>query len=236
MRYLLATALLALAAPASAQPNEAEKLYRAFEKKLAGAKAAYKFTFEIEMTSKNDTMKIKGDLLSTNANQMRFSFNGTADRGGQAKVMTGQMVCDGRQMQMAVSNNNLANSKTEAAPDQMSAILKGYMTRIGLFLSLEYSLPPRPGQTPDQFQLAGFKMAGKEKVGNVETQVIEYTVTKQGEKDPIACKLWIDVKSGMPLKRMVETSKGGEMGRIVELYTEWQIDPKLKGDEFTLPK
>src|SRR3989442_9528088 len=60
MRWLFAAAALSLALPVLAQDNEAEKLYRGFEKKVREAKV-YQTTFDIK-TEVREQMTLKGDL------------------------------------------------------------------------------------------------------------------------------------------------------------------------------
>ncbi|HYV37425.1 MAG TPA: hypothetical protein VE988_17090 [Gemmataceae bacterium] len=228
--------LLTTSGSVKAQPNDAEKLFLGFEKKLADAKT-YKVGFDIEMTDRGETMKLKGNLLLTTGNQMRLSFSGSQSGPGKdAEQVSGTLVSDGRQVGMSFGPDGKAISKTEAAADQLTAQIKGFMTKAGLFIGVENANRAKADKGPEKLQLTGFKMGGKEKVGNAETQIIEYTLAMPGDKETITCKLWLDTKTNLPAKRTLEGNKGGQIARVVEMYNDWQIDPKLKGDEFTLPK
>src|SRR5262245_12754003 len=74
MKYLLAGFLpLLLAASAHAQENEAEKLFRAMEKKVRTAKA-----FDVSCSYEINKSKSKADLLLTQDNKARLKVIGRA--------------------------------------------------------------------------------------------------------------------------------------------------------------
>src|SRR5262245_40654997 len=80
--------------PAHAQGNEAEKMYRPFEKKLADARA-FKVTCHSKgVDPQNRTWEIKGELTVASANKLRWSLDGT-DKNGPVKVL---VVSDGKTM------------------------------------------------------------------------------------------------------------------------------------------
>ena len=75
------------------------------------------------------------------------------------------------------------------------------------------------------FNPEGFRLGAKEKMNDRETQILEFTVPIEiGQKSPAVCNLWMDGKTGLPMKRTLEfTNRDGKMERVVELYTNWQI-------------
>src|SRR2546430_2637094 len=128
MRWILATALVAWLAPVQAQPNEAEKLYRGFEKKLADAKAVYKVAFEFDMTGKDQQFRIKGDLFIADGNQMHLTFAGSQTGGGMpARPMIATIVSNGKQLGFKFNEGGMEETKSENAPAHLTAYLKGYI-------------------------------------------------------------------------------------------------------------
>jgi hypothetical protein len=212
-----------------AQDNEAEKLYRSFEKKLAAAKT-FKVAFDLEVNALQ--LKYKGDVTVSVGNKLTASAAGTQDN----KPDSWALVSDGAKIGLK-HNKEGREGRLElaATPQQLSAYFTGHLLKGGVLLALQdMKLKRLAENSPDKIGLTGFKIVGKEKIGDREAQVVEYTA--QAKEGKLACRLWFESKTNMPLKRTVELSEGREQFRIVELYTNWQLDPKLKDDEFALPK
>ncbi|HYV37427.1 MAG TPA: hypothetical protein VE988_17100 [Gemmataceae bacterium] len=231
MRYLLAMALLTLPVPVSAQPNEAEKIFRAFEKKLTDAKAAYKIAFEYEGANPGPRFKAKGELLIANGDQIKLTY--TATEGGIE--IAGSIVSNGQKMKVEGGGKDVM----AAANPQLTKYVKGYLPYMpagGIFVAIEAAERGKPEDAPDKIKATGFKLAGKEKIGNKETQIVEFTVDRLYGNGPVQCKIWFDVKTNMPLKRVFDMKEDGMAMRLVEQYASWEIDPKLTGDEFKLAK
>jgi outer membrane lipoprotein-sorting protein len=228
MRWTLALAVLALAVPAQAQENEAEKLYRAFEKKLLAAKA-FKFSFDIEGdTGRNITLK--GDFTLAAGNKLKAVFEGKEGD----KAMSGTVVSDGQTTGMKIIADGKPQSNTEATVDKLTEYIAGNFAIGGLLFAVERD-PKLPDSAPDKLKLSGFKLGGKEKVGDRDAQVVEFSFEWKDSK--ASAKLWLDSKTQVPLKRMVEVKEGDKVRlRATEMYTNWQWEPKLKDGEFTLPK
>lgn len=229
MRWLFSVSLLVLPTAAMAQENEAEKLYRSFEKKLAAAKA-FKVAFDIDVNALK--LNYKGDVTLAVGNKLRASGAGTQDN----KPDSWTLVSDGAKIGLK-HNKDGRDSRLElaATPQQLTPYFSGHLLKGGVLVAMQdMNLSRLAENSPDKIGLTGFKIVGKEKIGDRETQVVEYTT--QAKEGKLACRLWFDSKTNMPLKRTVARSEGRERFRIVEVYTNWQFDHELKGGEFALPK
>ena len=107
-------------------------------------------------------------------------------------------------------------------------------------LGIEFPLPPYMCLVPPALQLGK-----REKVGEHDAQVVEYQLTCKVESEKnwkgsnatLAVKLWLDVKTGLPLKRSI-TGKIDNIDEIAitETYTKFVIDEKIDEKRFELPK
>jgi hypothetical protein len=79
----------------------------------------------------------------------------------------------------------------------------------------------------DHFTLSDFKLAGKEKIGERNTQVIQYTVKWKGKsKNPTSRKMWLDARTNLPVKLAI-TGGASDISDITESYREFAIDAKV---------
>jgi hypothetical protein len=82
------------------------------------------------------------------------------------------------------------------------------------------------------------KLGKMEKVGDKNAQVVEYALEYKGKgpRPEIACKIWFDPETNLPLKRTLEIRAKGEVFMSgVETFSRWEIDPEVKESQFTLP-
>ena len=87
------------------------------------------------------------------------------------------------------------------------------------------------------FPISGLKLGKKESVFGVETQAIEYQITPRGAKEPISATVWVDVKTNLPVQRVVALKVGKDDDHTVtETYIRAVADGKLDEGEFELPK
>src|SRR5262249_40998566 len=145
-------------------------------------------------------------------------------------ALKGVFVSDGKTLATKSERAGEQDSKSRAASNKLSEYLTGWLARGGLFMTLVYAVSPDEPRDPGQFKLSGFKTAGKDKVRGREANVIEYQAARGNDK--ATCKLWLDVQSGLPLKRVFEFGKFP----IIETYSQWELDPTLPKTAFTLPK
>jgi outer membrane lipoprotein-sorting protein len=233
MRWLLATALLMVAAPAYAQENEAEKLFRAMEKKITSAKSL-KVASEADFDLGGQVIKFKGSSQQAEGNKARVEFEGEIF--GTAFKMS--LVSDGAKMLQSLPPGlpGAAAPEVKKTPDNLNKMLAGVTARAGVMAASGVMEKDDPAQfdIDKKAPVSDFKMGPKEKVGNVDTQVIEYTF-KPDNKDIVSVTLWLDTKTNLPVKRLMLDQMKKE-GKILETYTEFVIDPQLDAKVFELPK
>jgi outer membrane lipoprotein-sorting protein len=227
---MFAPLLLALVLPA-AEPNEAEKVFRQMETKVTKMK-----TVEVAFTVKVDNEKIdaKGTVLVGEGNKLRVDVTDE----GSGKKENHQMISDGSKMGM-ISNNDLKESKD--APAWLNDGLKQTMCRGGVFLYV-MAVANKIGtekefKVDEHFKLSDFKLGKKEKVGDKETQAVEYTLTIK-DKEPLSvpATVWIDTKTQLPVKRTLVVDEKGKKVTITETYSKIDPDAKMDAKQFELPK
>ncbi len=203
MHYLLTLALLALAAlPAPAQENQAEKLFRGMEQQIRTAKNI-RLRFDLSMTDAlGKKGNVKGTLILGEGDKFRAEAEGKLF--GQGVKFTS--VSDGTKVKSIVDPAPPKDDKPEKPPKGSGAYFRGALPREGFFLS-SLEMDQRGDRGPDLFKLADFKLAGKEKIGERNTQVIQYTVTVKGAKDPLSMKMWLDAETKLPVQLAITGGK-----------------------------
>src|SRR5215510_14285294 len=112
MRWLLTAVALLIVTPVYAQENEAEKLFRAMEKKLTSAKSL-KVASTADFDLGGQVIKFKGSTQQAEGNKARIEFEGEAF--GMAFKMT--LISDGMQMAQTLPGGP---SKTVKTPDNLN--------------------------------------------------------------------------------------------------------------------
>jgi outer membrane lipoprotein-sorting protein len=230
MRCFLTLALAALVVcPAGAEQNEAEKLFRAMEQKVRDAKTL-RVRFDLSIIDALDKEgKVKGALVLGEGDKYRVEGEGKLF--GEAVKFT--EVGDGADTFYKDANDPKRDSK-EKTPKGVGPYLRGALPREGFFLSTLKMTQPG-GLAPDAFHLSGFKDAGKEKVGERNTQAIEYTATPKGPKDSLSMKMWLDAETHLPVKLAV-TGGESDVKSLTETYSEFVLDPEVDAKSFEAPK
>ncbi len=81
-----------------------------------------------------------------------------------------------------------------------------------------------------------FKLGKKEKIGEQETQAIQYDLRIKKLQEPMAVTVWIDVKTKLPVKREIIAKIGDNMVTATERYADWSIDDASISKKLELPK
>jgi outer membrane lipoprotein-sorting protein len=251
---ILASGLLAVALvpPALAQDNEAEKLFRAMEKKIRTAGAVeVAFTYQVEDLARKK-WTTKGTLLLTKGNKARLKVSGYFG-GNQAAPL--QLVSDGKQLKtkgarFAVASNGVpgvekGGQSEQETPKHFHVQLGALVSRGGMWFSL-YVMPYllRDGIDPDdegsKVNAYAFKFGAAGKVGEREAKLVRYRFGKGGgDRGDQEIILWVDAKTLLPLKRVFDLrrKRGVVSGIIItERYNEFTLDPKIDAKAFGLPK
>jgi outer membrane lipoprotein-sorting protein len=242
MRYALSLLLLpALASPALAQDNDAEKLFRDMEKKILSAKSS-----EVTVTYRIEKKKTKATLLVTNDNKARLKISGHfADQ----RKATFELVADGKRLRTMGAKMFVASNGQPAVesggqsewetPRNFHRLLGTLVSRGGMgftVLVMPYLRAEETENAPENMRIKvyDFKMVAAEKVGGRDAKAIRYKFGEgKGCRDDEEITLWIDAKSLLPLKRTFVLRFEGV--RISETYSEFKLDPKIDAEAFELP-
>jgi hypothetical protein len=228
MRFALLALLPALAAQGG--KNEAEKLFRDLEKRVAAAK-----TLRVALTAKlfeNDKQagKFKGSLRLGEGNKARIDLTGEVlEMAVEMKVVAG-----GGKLKTTVYP---AVKATESPlPKKFAATVRTGLNCLGLTASLllaERAADPRKeAREPDlekTLRVSGFKLGKETRVGGRAARVLEYKVTLEGGKVTATGTIWLDAQTLLPLKRELSAERQGLTNRIVETYSEFKLAPKAGG-------
>lgn len=240
---LLAATLLSAA---HAQEKDAEKLFRDMEKKIKDAKA-----FEVVFTYQLEGKTTKGSLLLTNDNKTRLRLNGPFYFGVKNKAKF-ELVSDGKQFKtkgarLVVGSNGQAGFDVDGQSEgkigkRFHALHAVIFSRGGMgftVLGLPYFVETQEDIDPDKeaskMTVYDFKFGAAEKVGERQAKVLHYRFGKGGKGDA-EITLWIDAESGLPLKRVFFNESGVFEGRITEMYSVFNLNPKIDAKVFELPK
>jgi hypothetical protein len=205
--------------------RDAEKLFRAMEEKLAKAKALECF-FAVELNS----VRYKGSLLLGEGGKARLEIN----EASEAKAIRVRLVSDGTRL--SYQDNGMPTPKLEDTPKDLGADMLTWLARPGLF-SPQAPLPDvKADDARDRFRVSDFRHDKEEKIGGRVTQRLSYRLAVKGQRDPFSVVVWIDSKTGLPVKRMVSSRIGGEKTTVVETYTKLTLDGKTDAKKFRLPE
>lgn len=210
--------------------NDAEKLFRAMEDKINGAKAIH-VAFDIETTGKSEEGKLKGSLLFTKDNKARLTMSG--NEGGEN--VRWEMVSDGKQMKAAESPDTFDKATVEPTLTNLHDRLSTMVSRPGLRgYSFILLMGPIEIDAKTLYRVADFEGGAAEKVGGRDAKVITYNATiKTLDAGRHKVTLWIDAETLLPLKRVIVPE--GLATRMTEICT-FNLNPKVGSGAFALPK
>lgn len=218
---LLAVAAIALLLPQ--EKNEAEELFKKMEEKIAKAKSV-RMTFEVSLDPEG--AKLTGELLLDEGNRARWHMEGKKD----GVFDSGTLTSDGTRALMLAGG---VKNRPFDVPESMGRLMRLSLARSG-FLGLvdaSHREEKAKADPATAFIASGFKLGAKEKVGDRESQAIDYTLSVKGNPDA-SMTVWVDRETNLPLKR---TFRSGSRKRD-ETYTAFTLDPKIDPAKFELPK
>jgi outer membrane lipoprotein-sorting protein len=228
MRCTVALAALILAAPAFAQQDAAEMLYRGMEKLVREAKSV-KIAFESDAAIDKNTTKMSGVVSVADGNKARLEISGSDN--GKPWSMT--FIADGKMAHFTRSDMPKAESKTVEA--NLSQTRPQILARGGVFATFQIGQAKESFDIDKVMAVSDFKLGKKEKVGIREAQVVECTLKLDNGK-VMQMAVWLDTQTNLPLKRLITAP--GEKGviRVTETYTEINLNPKFDDKFFEIPK
>jgi hypothetical protein len=236
MRWLTVLAVLCLSAPASAQDNEAEKLYRTMENKVRAAKTLH-VAFAGDMDAQVFKGMFKGTMDFAQGSKSRLAMD--YDLFGKSEKII--WITDGKVSYKKKGDQAKVNAKPQNL-EHMDKHLPFYMARIGfpIFLALASLDSDDSGkkQEPVDFDkeapAKNIKLGAKEKVGDRNAQVVDYQVAFQGK--PAKLAVWIDMQTQLPLKRTLVLEDMGQTLRVSETYSAFTVDGNADPKLFDIPK
>jgi len=231
---MLATATLMLVMVAPAQKNEAEELFRKMEDKVHKAKSIQYESETVVEGPEKMSMVVKATLAEGNKANMSV----TAEVDGKKVGVQG--VSDGKKSRRKHGNEPV---KMEETPKNMNIALSSTLTRLGITgMAATRDSKEEDPLKADKFDkdkfipLSDFKMGAKEKVGDIETQIVEYSIRLRKDSPAIPVKVWIDPKTNLPVKRAYETSDRGKPSKVTETIKTLKLDEKVDEKLFELPR
>jgi len=235
---LMWLAPLLLAAMVSADNDkDAEKAFREMSATLTQSKS-FACTFELKMDTPEGKGSFKGRLAVAQGNKVRMEMKG--EGGGKSTDLLS--VSDGEK-QITVDNK-----KTQPVRDTPKNLAKNVLTgmaRGGIFAPIFLAVEAvregeKPGETnvEEMLKVSDFKLGKKEKVDGKETQAIEYLLAAAsvGSGEKINATVWVDVKTHVPLKRLLTAKVGDKQITVTETYSNVELDGKIDAKTFELPK
>jgi outer membrane lipoprotein-sorting protein len=211
--------------PSAGQQDAAnpEKMFRRMEAAFAKAKS---IQCEFEVVGRACPGGTgKGMFALAEGNRCRLALTSTET--GADKLQIG-IVSDGAKLQHFEGTE--ITEESDVPKWFNSAMLAGF-ARAGAFLNYLTPLPieNKGTQIDDLFAIADFKLGESSKIGSKEARTIQYKLTTPGlesetGKQTFQVRVWIDLKSDLPLKRVV-TARGNDIDfSLTETYTKIDLD------------
>src|SRR5262245_7435464 len=175
MRWLLLTALGVLAMPAHAQDREAEKLFRAMERKGRAAKSlTLVVTARGRLSRDAQPTEIWASQQFAGASKARFELRATTD-GRTERIL---FVSDGKRTVEWFAGHA---GEPKPADPRLNEGLPAAIARGGFMLPrLIFRREPGAFDADKVLQLSRFKLGPKERVGKVDGQAVDFAVTLRG--------------------------------------------------------
>ena len=203
-------------------------LYEAFCRKMSRAKA-FRINFEADNRDRTGQVRVEGTILAAEDGRFRIVFD-SDENGGNGRSW---LASDGTAM--------VQRDERPGGRDKRLPVADGLFQ--GLASTLEagggiHAIRALASSDPVACQRrapTSFLSASDDKTDGLATQRIEYEEAAQTGQ-VARCSLWLDARTGLPVKRLVVVSeKGKELSRTTETYAEWALDPPLPEGCFTLP-
>jgi hypothetical protein len=225
----LSLAVLLLGAPPD--QGEADVLLKTIEKQVLQAKT---LQMEADIVQPGKDTSWKARLKLSHDNKLRLEILGPF-KGKQGKWL---MRCNGTQLQY-IGVGSLG--RVQKVPKDLSERMLGAVTRAGVYAPTFLAVRTEPGEDPPfvldkELAVSDVELGKKEPVAGREAQIVDYTLTMRWVKEPLAVSIWIDVKTSLPVKRVIRFGEGEERTTVTETYTTFVPDVKLPDNAFEFPK
>jgi outer membrane lipoprotein-sorting protein len=164
MRWLALFVLILAAAAARAQEGEAEKLYRAMEKKVLAAESLT-LDFHSDMTVDDKKVTLKGTIHVAAGNKTRLELESELFQlGGKTLIVT-----NGESKYAKVGDLVFDKGPFPPKGEVLLAMIARFSAAIA---AMEQKIAT--ADLDKDFPVKNFKLGGKEMVGKREAQVVQY--------------------------------------------------------------
>src|SRR5262249_7904175 len=227
MRQMLALLLLPALALADA---DAEKRVRAMEKKLESAKAL-QVVFEARAEAVKESGTMKGTMTLMEGNKLHL--DGTIEIAG--KSVKWKRISDG-----TTWVEEGLDGGTRPPPKPLTEDYRRSLTHGGFIAGFYLSSELDGVVTWPAFRASDFELGKPDNVRTRRVQIVDCKLTpaaKGGKTDVTFSEaLWIDLETGLPLKRVFTGTLDGRKITFTETYETITLDPKVDAKVFELPK
>jgi hypothetical protein len=218
---------LALSQPGR-EGNDAEQLFRKMEAALDKANAL-QLSFETTYgeASLRNGQRLKGTLAALSGNKLRLEV-----RGGKPDGCVHLRISDGKREILRIEGDE-GRRKPHKTPKSRTATFRTAVARTGVLISLlpEVFASDDFDNYKEMFPVSGFQLGPKEKIGERQTQQLDYALGCKGKKATYSVAVWIDLKTSLPVKREVWDG----FLWFSETY-DLALDGKLEAKMFELPR
>jgi len=226
MRALTLHSLLLAVALARADENEAEKLYRGMEKKILAAKSLV-VEFDSQNTVGDKKFTVKGTIHLAEGNKTRLDLESEIfELGGKNLIVT-----NGTAKYAKVGEIVFREGPFPPKGDVFLALIAEFGAAGA---ALEQKIAT--AELNEEFPVTTFKLGPKEMIGEREAQVVQYQLENKKLGSLAKMSLWIDTKTGLPLKRTMAEKQDGKEVRMTETYTVFTVDSNLDDKLFEVPQ
>lgn len=210
-----------LSAASGLQEQDAEKLHEQFKSKISGA-SSIKAVFKTrQLTPGGDVVgEYAGTLQIQEPNQLHLALDGKS----QGKSSTVSFTCDGTKVRTSAG-------KVIDAPKYYARGHRWFFFNGGMAGNIHVGI-----LRPIELKPCDFKAVRKEKVGETETQVLEYRFDTGKPELEVHTTLWLDAKTSLPVKRTLRLKRGEDEALFDETYESIKLDEKIDPKTFELPK
>jgi hypothetical protein len=221
--------LVALLGSAAPDPTDAKAAFDRMERQVLMCKTLRMHLEVNSGTGKDAFLAMKGRLLIAPGDKVRLELDGSM--GGNPAKMA--LVSDGTKQRATSTGSPAQDQDTKKGLGKLALTS---VSRCGVVPTFILIATQDPAEK-EAFAISGLKLGKKEPVSGVESQVIEHQITLKNLEQPISVTVWVDVKTNLPVKRVVTLKEEGRDTIIVtETYTKAVVDGKLDEKEFALPK
>jgi len=227
MRSVLALLLLPALVRAD---DDAEKRIREFEKKLDAAKTL-QLTFESRAEGLRESGTFQGTLTIAEGNKMHLE--GLVEMDG--KKVKWKKVSDGTRMSEEGLDRDARPTPKNLTKDYRTSLKHGGFI-MGVFLS---SSSGDGEESWPAFRVSDFELGKEDKVGTRRAKIVacKLSPVKAAKGDVTFTEtLWLDVETGLPLKRVFAGSFGDKKISFTETYEKFVLDSKVDGKVFEVGK